>query len=196
MIPSIIHQIWLGPEPIYPDVLPLMEKTKKLADHYRLWQEDIWEDIGMTRKFFANYWRVDIDNSVALGDVLRVLVIQKYGGFYMDADVELRQPVSLYQPSGFIITTGARGKNRPQPYMVMGSCFGAEKNHPVLAEVIGEMEKRRETDKHWLDRVGFRVMQDVVARTRLNDVTYLDGHQSDRFRRHRSLGSWRQKFGE
>lgn len=195
MIPSILHQIWLGPEPIDDRVKPYMEKAQTRADQYHLWTNDnVWDEIETTREAFADYWKLDAQNSVALGDVLRVMLVQRFGGFYADADVELHCPVSVLQDHSFVVVTNAPLITGAFQIHINGGCFGAEANHLVCAALLQEMEKRKNMNQHWTDRIGYIMFQDVAARYK-NDITLLNLMKTRRFQTHHELGSWHKNYG-
>lgn len=86
-IPKIIHSIWFGKK-IIPEIQQnYMEGWKRLCPDYefRLWDESNYDvsQYNYTREAYksGDYARVS--------DYVRMDILYRYGGFYMDTDVEL-----------------------------------------------------------------------------------------------------------
>lgn len=195
MIPSAIHQNWLS-GPIDPRAVNYMEKAKIMAESYHLWTDkNVWTEMGQSRPEFAAHWNLDERNSVALGDVLRVLLIHRHGGFYLDSDVELFQPVATYRDYDFVVTTNCRTSARVKECHVVSACYGAAAQSPVLSAAICEMEIRKRTNRHWTSRVGFLMLRDVMARFRGDKILFLNKTKSELFQHHHEHGAWHKDFG-
>jgi hypothetical protein len=90
-IPKIIHQIWVGKKEIPPKYITFMEGWKKLHPdwEYKLWtDQDIdsfpWEDKDTFLK---------AKNPAMKGDIWGYEIIYKYGGVYIDCDMECIRPL-------------------------------------------------------------------------------------------------------
>lgn len=87
-IPKIVHQIWLGGE--VPEVCkPWMETWQTLDG----WEYKLWTDEDL--KTFKLY-NQDLYNSIAnlaeKSDILRMEILFRYGGVYVDADLACTRP--------------------------------------------------------------------------------------------------------
>lgn len=93
MIPKIIHYVWSGTD--YPDYLKHnIETWKKYAPDFEIvqWNEDNWDpNYNSFSKYFyeKNKWGF-------VSDVTRLDVLERFGGVYLDADVELTQPIDRF----------------------------------------------------------------------------------------------------
>ncbi len=83
-IPKIIHQVWIGPNPI-PEfcqefMRDMKNKHEKLGYIYKFWGNEIWEKYKED-KFIQNY-KTDPETFkyAYICDRLRLLLLRDYGG--------------------------------------------------------------------------------------------------------------------
>ncbi len=191
MIPSILHQIWLD-NPIDKRVIPLMEKAKGVTDEYYLWTDkNIWKDINCDRVSFAKYWNIEVDNPVALSDILRALIIQKYGGFYADSDIEFFRSLKNLTQEDFISNI----KEVNGDILRWNDFFGAIPNHPFINFLIIVARSCRREKIHWTERVGFLLFERVIDiyKNLGKSLPLLSSVESDKLLRHHNLYTWRSK---
>ena len=88
-IPQIIHRIWLGNDPL-PNRFNFYIETCKLKNpgwQYRLWTNKDVETFDFTTKELLKSAKSYAEQA----DILRLEILKKYGGFYLDADLECLQ---------------------------------------------------------------------------------------------------------
>lgn len=101
MIPKIIHYCWFGGKEKPDSVIKCMESWKKYCPDYDIkeWNEsnfDIHENDYCREAYEAKRWAF-------VADYARLYVLYKYGGIYMDTDVEVVRPLdSLMNRNGFL----------------------------------------------------------------------------------------------
>lgn len=196
MIPSIIHQIWLGSNPISDTNTKYMNVAQTKASEYHLWtEENIWNEIGMSKSELATYWNVSEDNPYALSDIARILIVNKYGGFYVDVDIELFESVDKYADYDFVTIT-----QNPIPIPMMASTmnafFGSIPSSSILDELLGEMEAKKGTVIHWTKRVGYLMFREVINKYKgAQKVKILDFRLSKNLLNHHLQGNWRRMGG-
>jgi len=81
LVPKIIHQIWIGEE---PEMIVEARKTVKELNPdftYMFWDE------SNTAEFFTKKDEENSTHIAHLCNVIKVNIISKYGGIYIDADV-------------------------------------------------------------------------------------------------------------
>lgn len=92
MIPKIIHQIWVGPNPVPPHCLRFLEKMKLLNP---TWKHIIWDNQRVFNEEFKDdpilkKWSQKIGHEIiaptVLAERIRFLALHKYGGIYADID--------------------------------------------------------------------------------------------------------------
>jgi len=86
-IPKIIHQIWIGPKipPAYFNTLA--EKVKALHPD---WEYHLWNDESLADLKLDNWDIVEKSKNWAeKSDIIRCSLLDRFGGVYMDEDVEI-----------------------------------------------------------------------------------------------------------
>ena len=100
MIPKIIHYIWIGKNPLPKEMQECLDSWKRYMPEYEL---KCWDDstLGEFSNVFMNE-ALEEHKFAFASDVIRLYVIYKYGGIYMDTDVMVYKsfyccPVKLFQ---------------------------------------------------------------------------------------------------
>lgn len=151
-IPRHIHQIWIGarqPPCIWLDTWRLdfmhaFEKPQTTADapwKYKLWDNDAVRNMHMlNRKLF------DAEGAPQCqADILRLEILYKYGGVYVDADVvstvrDLRPVLEGASDTGFSITYEPDTKDKP--YSILGnSLIACTPNHPLVLMLMSYIKQ-------------------------------------------------------
>ena len=95
-IPRKIHQVWSGIEGPYPQIFENYKNTW-LRD-YPSWEYILWDQQKMNDfiiKFYPQYWEKynDFPYNIQRWDIIRYLILYKYGGMYADLDYESLRPL-------------------------------------------------------------------------------------------------------
>lgn len=95
-IPKVIHQIWSGinePLPTYFRVLGDTWKEHHADWHYEFWDNDKMN--GFLEEHYPHYlpFYQDFKYNVQRWDVIRYLILYKFGGMYVDFDYECIMPM-------------------------------------------------------------------------------------------------------
>lgn len=151
MIPKLIHYSWFSGEPYPPQLKACMDTWKRVLPDYelRLWDGKDLADLG---NVFANE-AVSVRKWAFAADFLRLYAVYHYGGIWLDTDVEMFCSFDPFLSDSMFIGreyyvwgTGKWGKRA-----LTAHCFGAEKEHPFIAECLEYYEHRhfiRSTNKH------------------------------------------------
>lgn len=128
MIPKIIHYCWFGGNPKSELILKCIESWKKFAADYKIieWNENNF-DLNKYKYVRQAY---DKGKFAFVSDVVRFDVLNKYGGVYLDTDVELLAPIDSFMNSSMFMGFDKRNK------VASGLIFGSISNHPILADVL------------------------------------------------------------
>lgn len=132
-IPKIIHYCWFGSGELSPEYLTYMETWKKYCPDYeiKLWNEnnyDITKNQYMRQAYEKRMWAF-------VSDYARVDIVYKYGGIYLDCDVELLKP--LDELLGTDMYCGFENCN----CISLGLGFGAIPGHPYLKALLNYYEQ-------------------------------------------------------
>lgn len=127
MIPKIIHYCWFGGGTISEKECRCIESWKKMCPDYEIveWNESNY-DITKCKYMYDAYkekkWGF-------VPDYARLDIIYKYGGIYLDTDVELVKPFpALLLDNAFMGFEDGK-------YINLGLIFGAEKNNNLIKEI-------------------------------------------------------------
>jgi len=160
-----IHQIWIGDNPLPKEwVQTVKDFASDHAYKYKLWTDASAKDLDMDaipglKKLYASF----SSELAGRADILRLLILYKYGGVYIDADTVVMKPEKFHRFLektrgvffGWENLTAARtrklglGKVRR---LVANGLIGAEKGHPflkALLEGIVENSKRTSEKEAW-----------------------------------------------
>ncbi|WP_251919960.1 glycosyltransferase family 32 protein [Lactococcus lactis] len=143
MIPKVIHYCWFGRNPLPEEVLVYIESWKKYCPDYEIveWNEDNY-DVNSARyvkeAYISKKWAF-------VSDFVRLDIISRYGGIYLDTDVELIKNFDnlLHHSAfaGFEKNSGLENKTS-EVKVALGLGFGAEKGNPVISEMLAAYMER------------------------------------------------------
>lgn len=128
MIPKIIHYCWFGGEELSDTAIKCINSWRKYCPNYeiKMWNEDNFniEEYEYTKSaYYAKKFAF-------VSDFARYYIIEKYGGIYMDVDVELIKPLDDFLQYPLFLARQDDGQINP------GLIIGGVKNHEFLIESI------------------------------------------------------------
>lgn len=133
MIPKIIHYCWFGGKSKPEEFNKYLESWKRYCPNYEIkeWNEsnfDLNANDYCREAYEAKKWAF-------VADYARLKVLEKYGGIYMDTDVELiRSLDKLLHYNAFMCF---EEKNS-----ISIGTLGSEKNSPVIKDFLSEYTNR------------------------------------------------------
>lgn len=143
-VPRHIHQIWIGsnPEPVGTSA---WEKHAQLHGYsYRLWREDTLRHLGIedNRVYQDRLANGDLPGAV---DVARYLILQRYGGIYLDCDwYPARDDISFHD---LLTLTGLCAMAEEVPrntgkggLLLANSMLAAPPHHPVFKRLVESLD--------------------------------------------------------
>lgn len=128
LIPPIIHYCWFGRSEMPMMVKECIESWKKFCPDFeiRLWNEDNY-DVAQNPYMLAAYK----DKKWAyVSDYARVDVVNRYGGIYLDTDVEVLRPLDM------LLREKAFAGFESAADVAFGLGFGARANNPILCDLL------------------------------------------------------------
>lgn len=90
MIPRIIHQIWIGPDPLPDDQRPYIKSWKR---HHPSWEHKLWTEENLPEDPVRPEILERLRTPVERADILRLEILYRYGGVYVDTDLECLRPL-------------------------------------------------------------------------------------------------------
>lgn len=130
MIPKIIHYCWFGKGEKPESAQRCIESWKRFCPDFEIreWNEDNCDYLAMP--FTAEAY--EKKKYAFVSDVMRLVVLEKYGGVYFDTDVELIKDISpLLGDEGFI------GFENDM-YVASGLTIASVPHQPVIQAMIEE----------------------------------------------------------
>jgi len=130
-IPRIIHQIWIGPNPA-PHRLMKTWKDKHPGFEYILWDEDEIRRRNLKLRCQAEFDM--INEIVGKVDILRLEILYKYGGVYIDADSICINPLDgfFFEENAFATYENENIRNGLVATGTMGFC----PKHPICNDML------------------------------------------------------------
>ena len=133
MIPKIIHYCWFGGGEKPELAKKCIASWRKFCPDFEIreWNEDNCDYLAMP--FMAEAYAAK--NYAFVSDVMRLIVLEQYGGVYFDTDVEvLRDITPLLNDEGFIGFENDR-------YVNSGQAMAMAAHQPVVQVMIEEYKK-------------------------------------------------------
>jgi mannosyltransferase OCH1-like enzyme len=157
MIPKRIIYCWFGGK----------EKPQKVVDCINSWKKAMpdWEYLEINESSFDinynEYVREAYDNKkwAYVSDVARLWALYKYGGIYMDTDVQVYKPLDRFLEFDFF--TGFE-----QPHYPVTATMGAIKENKLIKEMLDQYESETfKTHKDWKEyKTNTMIMSDVLEK--------------------------------
>lgn len=131
-IPKILHYIWLGNTPKPKKVLDCIKSWRKFCPDYKIkeWNDEILKEINNQYAHDA----YQVKKYAFASDYIRLYVLNKYGGIYLDTDVELTQSLDKFLNDEFFI--GHHKENNT--ISIATNLIGANKNNQIILYLIEE----------------------------------------------------------
>ena len=133
LIPRVFHQIWLGDKPL-PKEYAAYQRT--WTKHNPGWELRTWTEADLPgdlrRPEAAERLRAPAERA----DILRLEILWREGGVYVDTDFECLQPIEpLLEGHDFVIGLAKPGR-------VNNAFIAATAGHPLLERALDELKPR------------------------------------------------------
>lgn len=170
MIPKVIHYCWFG-YGTYPAIFDkCMESWKKYCPDYdiKLWNEDTFDvsSIPYVKEAYDNKkWAFVVD-------YVRMFILNKEGGLYLETDTEILKPLDDLLDTGLFICQAGDAVTIP--------VLGAEKNNVFLQAMMEYYEGRHfKLDDGTLDcttvnNVASKILKEKFNMVRSDTIQHLD----------------------
>jgi len=174
-IPRIIHQTWKSAD--IPSVYQeYVDSVRSINPTYNY---KLWTDIE-NREFIASYYPWFLEkfdayrHNIERADAVRYFLLYKFGGVYIDLDMECMRPIDELLTNGEVILSVEAGPLITQK-IVSNAFMAAAPGHPFFLDIINTLASNKRPDI---------TFQDVFEITGPNMVMsrYLSMHDRYRFR--------------
>lgn len=182
IIPRIIHQIWVGKNPIHPSCVKAMQTVRELHPkwEYKLWtDEDVDSFPWVNKDLFLK-----TKNPGAKSDIWRYEILNLYGGVYLDVDFIMLKPLDLiHQSYSFYSSFLVKDKN--SKVVIANGVFGSTAHHPILQDIVHQITNIKHiksgSEKSIMNKVGpdfftKRVIKYINAHLWQRDIKIFDRH--------------------
>jgi hypothetical protein len=136
VIPKILHMVWVGKKDPPQYFWDNLNKWKKLMP---TWEYMIWTNDKLTEEFFdKDYLELikKVTNPSQVSDFIRFYVMNKWGGYYLDADVTPLRNLDELPISHPIVLCNDLPNTSPN-YMMCAFMAGIP-NHPLWERCVEE----------------------------------------------------------
>lgn len=134
MIPKIIHYVWLGKNPMSRLNLRCIESWQKYMPNYKIM---LWNEKNSPMEH--SYVQAAIKHNMLAfaADYIRLWVLKKHGGIYMDTDMELiKNPELILNDLEFF-----SGYESINTKFVNCAIFGANKDNKIISWMLDYIDK-------------------------------------------------------
>jgi mannosyltransferase OCH1-like enzyme len=132
MVPRLIHRVWLGSDPM-PDEFEFYGETWER--HHPEWEMRLWTDSNLPELRYPEALE-RCRNHGERSDVLRSELLLRFGGVYVDTDVECKRPLEPLIGDAPAFCAWVR------PGRIGSAVLGAVPGHPAIERLLTEMQER------------------------------------------------------
>jgi len=189
VIPRVFHQIWLG-----EDTFPYERERETWRRHHPSWEHRLWTEADVPGDLELREAANRLRQPAERADILRLELLHRHGGMYLDADFECLKPIDPLLEN-VTCCLGLLDSGR-----VSNAVIGAEPGHPLLARAMAEVRPRATYGP--VDREGTGPLLLERLRHELPDVTlfepntfYATEREQAEYAFHLSARSWKDAAG-
>jgi mannosyltransferase OCH1-like enzyme len=144
MIPRMLHQVWVGRLPLPEEFARYGESWRR---HHPDWEMRFWTDENLPDDLIRPEAYERLRKPAERSDIIRLEVLFRFGGVYVDTDCECLRPFDPLLQEGVDLFTGDLGGTAKVNTAVIGSVPG----HPLLERALREL---RPVTEYGLDQGG------------------------------------------
>jgi len=137
MIPRTFHHIWLGPDPLPEEHGPWIETWKR---HHPDWEFRMWTEDNLPEDPIRPEVLERLRAPVERADILRLELVYRYGGVYLDTDLECLRPLDD------VLTGQSFVGIQLKPGRITNTFISAVPGHPLLERALSAV---RPMEMYW-----------------------------------------------
>jgi mannosyltransferase OCH1-like enzyme len=164
-IPRVLHQIWLG-----KGEMPLHQRRwrRRFAEMNPHWEMRLWTDDNLPPILNRNAWAAcgnvgGTPGCVMRSDILRLELLARFGGIYLDTDVKPIRPLDDMCPPEVRAWAACE-----QLDIVSNAAMGFPPNHPAMWHAVAMIEESFFERRYVGDQAGPGLIARVI--TQYDDV--------------------------
>jgi Glycosyltransferase sugar-binding region containing DXD motif len=137
LVPKIIHQIWVGPDPLSDEFAGYVETWRR---NHPGWEHRLWTEGNLPTDLRHPEALERIRHPAERADMLRLELLWRHGGVYVDTDFECRQSMEPYIGDAEFFTAYLKPKNVVKARERVNNAFiGSVPGHPLLERALDEL---------------------------------------------------------
>lgn len=129
-VPRIIHQIWIGPDPVPELHEPWIDGWRH---HHPGWEHRLWTEEDLPDDPIRHEVLERLRAPVERADILRLEILFRYGGVYADTDLECLRPIEELLGDEELVCVCLK------PGRVTNTFIAAAPGHPLLERALREL---------------------------------------------------------
>jgi inositol phosphorylceramide mannosyltransferase catalytic subunit len=151
MVPRTIHQIWIGPEPLPKEHRPWIASWKR---HHPGWEHRLWTEDDLPEDPIRPEILERLRAPVERADILRLEILYRHGGVYVDTDVECLRPVDgIVGDADFVVPCLKPGR-------ATNTFIASVPGHSLLERALREL---RPMEVYWTTWADSSALKDVAG---------------------------------
>jgi mannosyltransferase OCH1-like enzyme len=138
MIPKIMHQMWVGPKPAP------MSLIQTWRDAHSSWEHILWNEDTLRHYFPQGLYNQSHYDAMpewnGKCDIARWEILQKFGGFFLDADAICVSPLDEYLLENDSFACYENELMRPG--LIAAGYIGASENNALIRLLVNELHAK------------------------------------------------------
>jgi inositol phosphorylceramide mannosyltransferase catalytic subunit len=130
-VPRSIHQVWIGPDPLPDEQQPWIESWRR---HHPGWEHRLWTEDDLPGDPFRREVLERLRAPVERADILRLEILFRHGGVYVDTDLECLRPLDDVLGDDEFVGVCLK------PGRVTNTFMASAPGHPLLERALRELK--------------------------------------------------------
>ena len=139
IIPKVIHQIWLGTNPIPSNYKYYLETWK---EYHPGWEIKLWTKEDIVKENFSNidlFWLAR--SYMEQSDIARYEILYRYGGLYIDTDIECFSSFNdLHYKYDFYTNMEPPAINKKR-VSILNAMIASVPKHPIIKNTLTQIRE-------------------------------------------------------
>ena len=153
-IPRIIHSVWVGGNKKNKLILKCEKSWRKYCKNYKFieWNENNF-DISKAPIFVQESY--DREKWAFVSDYIRLFVINKYGGVYLDSDMEVLKPFDKFLKENCFLGLESREDDKN---IISCGIIGSTKSNWFIQKCLKYYENKKKYEKETITKILTKIL--------------------------------------